>query len=324
MNSHDLDFTPSPAGEPRLAPLNWPHLVLLLALPAYALLSWHWGWSAEVTLALGTLMALAWLMVCERLSPGRPDWQPSAADMRRDASSLGLAAVTDTALSLLIQAAALAWLQHEAGAGRGGSLQPMWQWLPMPVALVLVIAIGEFLPYWLHRWAHERPALWRWHALHHWPTAVNASNSVLVHPLNLLWNKLGRLLPWFLLDVPADLMLWAALFIQAQELAAHANVAGSLRGLRVWLGGAELHRWHHSVVLAEAGNFGTVLPWWDWVFGSLVLPKAAGPTQVGWVPGSWRPRALRWVDLILGPLHQKPKAWASADSAKSGDVSPRT
>ncbi|MEJ6007402.1 sterol desaturase family protein [Paucibacter sp. AS339] len=295
-----------PTAEFNPEPLNWPHLILLLALPAYALLTWHWGWSHELTLAAGTLLALAWLMLCERLRPGRADWQANAADMRRDASSLGLAALVDTLFSLGANLVALAWREYSmvGGAQAGVSLllQQGWQILPLPIALILVIAVGEFLPYWLHRWAHERPALWRWHALHHWPTAVNTSNSVLVHPFNLLWNKLGRWLPWFLLQVPADLMLWAALFIQAQELAAHANVAGSLRGLRVWLGGAEPHRWHHSVLLNEAGNYGTVVPWWDWVFGSRFHPIHQGPAHVGWAAGSWRPERLHLRELICGPL----------------------
>ncbi len=308
-------LTSAPGAQRRPEALNWPHLLMLLALPPYAWLCARWAWPAELSLALGTLLGLGWLMAWERLRPGRADWQASAADMRRDASSLGLASLTDLAFSLLITTSALIVQQQELSwrGAQGAALRSFWQALPWPVALLLVIALGEFLPYWLHRWAHAWPSLWRWHAVHHWPTAVNASNSVLVHPFNVLWNKLGRLLPAVFLAVPAELMLWAALFIQMQELAAHANVAGSLRGLRGLLGGAELHRWHHSVVLDEAGNFGTVLPWWDWVFGSLVWPQAAGPAAVGWAEGAPRPSRLGWSALILGAVPRPAQPAAAED-----------
>lgn len=267
---------------------NWPHLSLLLALPAYAWLAGRLGWQADLILTLGTLAGLAWLMLWERLRPARPDWQASAGELARDLGALGVNALVDAAAGLLTTGAALHWQAARAQPGLAQDLTPV-------LALPLAVMLGELGPYWLHRAAHRLPWLWRFHALHHWPAALNASNSVLVHPVNLLWNKFARVAPWLLLGFSAEAMLWAALFIQLQSLAVHANLRGSLGPLNWLIGSAELHRWHHSVQAVEAHNYGTALPLWDQLFGSFVHRPGALPARVGWLAGAVRPRRAPWL-----------------------------
>lgn len=267
---------------------NWnlPHLALLAALPPY--LAVAADWPDGVRMSLGTLAALAWLIGAERWWPHRADWQPSGAEWARDASFLGLGAVVDVLGAVL--------LTHLTAAGPMSSLATAW---PLWLALPLAIALGELGPWLLHRWAHAGGWLWRLHALHHRPHKLNAANAVLVHPINLLWNQAARALPWWLLGFDAQTVVAAALFLQVQSLAAHANVAGGLGPLGAWLGHAQLHRWHHSLDPAEALNFGTALPLWDRLFGSYRAPTGTDPAALG-VAGMAPPRLLDlWRQLRL-------------------------
>ncbi|MCV2421241.1 sterol desaturase family protein [Paucibacter sp. DJ2R-2] len=268
---------------------NWPHLLLLAALPAAA---WALrGWPHEQTLALVGLAALAWLMLAERLWPLSPDWQARRPELARDAAFLGLNAVVDSLSAFLLTALVLRWAPGQADSP--GALAT----LPAVVALPLAIAIGELGPFALHRWAHRREGLWRFHALHHQPAKLNAANAVLAHPLNAAWNQAARLLPWLLLGFSAEVMLWAALFMQVQGLAVHANLRGSLGPLNCLIGSAELHRWHHSVVEAEAHNYGTAIPLWDQLFGSFVYRPGRAPARLGLfastAPQTWLPACCR-------------------------------
>lgn len=252
---------------------NWPHLLLLAALAPALWLSR--GWPADLSLTVLSLAALAWLMLWERLWPLREDWQPRGLELARDAAFLGLNAAVD---ALVVAGLTGLFLRHLApllGPGWAAGLHPA-------LALPLAIALGELGPYALHRWAHRGGWLWRFHRLHHRPAKLNAANAVLAHPLNAAWNALSRLLPWLLLGFEPRVLLWAALFLQVQSLAVHANLRGSLGPLNGLIGSAELHRWHHSSEPAEALNFGTALPLWDQLFGSYHhrpgrLPRRLGP-----------------------------------------------
>lgn len=131
---------------------------------------------------------------------------------------------------------------------------------------------------------------------------MNASNNLTTHPINGLWNQFAPALPWLALGFDARVIASAALFIQVQSFAVHANIGGTLGPLGRWIGSAELHRWHHSVVQGEALNFGTALPIWDQVFGTYRALSASGPMRVGTadLPAGkgWR----LWRRMLLAPV----------------------
>ncbi|MFN7883742.1 MAG: sterol desaturase family protein, partial [bacterium] len=238
---------------------NWPHLAALVGLLPFA---WWCGAATlepGATLTLGTLLALGWLMFAERRWPARREWTPSPPELVRDGAFLGINAAADAAGALALTWLALYWA--DAMPGPAANWSP---WIAVPLAVVL----GELGPYALHRWAHRGGWAWRVHAVHHAPERVNASNNLTTHPINVLWNQLARTLPWIALGFDAQVIAWASLFIQVQSFAVHANIAGTVGPLSRWVGSAELHRWHHSVVQGEAMNFSTALPIWDQVFGT--------------------------------------------------------
>lgn len=270
---------------------NLPHLLLLAGLPVFLWAAGAAGWPPQATLAVGTLVALAALMAAERLWPHRRAWSPRWGDLRRDGIFLGVNAVADALAGLVLHGLVIAWAMASPGEG----LAAAW---PLGLAVPVAVVLGELGPYLLHRWAHRGGLGWRVHGVHHRPEALNASNNVTTHPLNVMWNRLSRTLPWLLLGFSADAVLAAALFIQVQSFATHANIAGTLGPLNRFIGTAELHRWHHSTVVDEARNFSTAIPLWDQVFGTYHLPDAAGPARVGIAAGGWPAPRDAWRLLV--------------------------
>jgi sterol desaturase/sphingolipid hydroxylase (fatty acid hydroxylase superfamily) len=249
--------------------IHWAHLLLLAGLLPW--LAATQGMAAEWRLGGWLALALLLLALAERLAPYRRDWVPGRAALRRDGTVLSLRLVADAVAGLL-----LAW--------------------SLPAQALVAVSLGELLSYSLHRASHREGWLWRVHLLHHRPSQLNLANALTAHPINVIYDKLGRLLPAVLLGLADEAILFVSLFALTQGLVAHANVAGSIGPLNWLLGSAELHRLHHSTREEEAGNFGTALPWWDLLFGTYrpawCAPDAVGVFAPGKYPGEFALRAL--------------------------------
>lgn len=263
-----------------LPPLNWAHLGALLLAAGWAALALQLNWGSMPLLLGGLLLVLAWFAFWEWRWPYREDWRAQPADRRRDALFAIALLGADALADLLIRG--LVMHLNAPGAGPAAAL-PLW--LAVPLAALL----GEFGDYWLHRLKHRGGWLWRVHFVHHRPGALNVTNNFTTHPLDLLLRKTVHVLPLWLLGFDPLAIALAGLFSQTQSFATHANSRGTLGWLNYLIGSAELHRWHHSVNVDEALNFGTALPLWDQLFGTfrwrggepVVLGVAASAEQPG-------------------------------------------
>lgn len=267
--------------------LHWPHLGLLAGLPVW------WWWAT--TLALSpTMTLLVWLSISasvlalgEHWRPFRRDWQPSAAQLRRDGTVFAMNAIVDGGITALLTMAAVALNPDDSG-------WPLW--LQVGVAVL----VSEFGSYWMHRLSHGGNWWWRVHLLHHRPAQLNVANAVLAHPLNAIYDKLVRVAPLLLLGLDDAALIAVALFAQTQSLAVHANIAGHLGPLDYIIGSAGLHRLHHSTREDDAGNFGTALPLWDQIFGT--YRRGVSPGEVGVFGPRRYPGELELRALLLWPF----------------------
>jgi sterol desaturase/sphingolipid hydroxylase (fatty acid hydroxylase superfamily) len=168
----------------------------------------------------------------------------------------------------------LAWLP-------GLALRPLVAMVPPSVMPFLGIALFDLTIYWTHRWYHEVPFLWRFHAIHHSTRRLDWVSGFRSHPLD------GTLL------APAFVFLLAAGFspeftgvlavIQlVLGLFLHANVRWRLRPLHKLVMTPEFHHWHHANELgAINSNYSAFLPVWDLLFGTYFMPKDRRPAVYG-------------------------------------------
>ena len=144
---------------------------------------------------------------------------------------------------------------------------PGWM---IPIAAFLMF---DFLGYWTHRWAHEVPFLWRFHAVHHSPEHMDWISGFRIHPFD------GVLIApafFFLIAAGFDTELTGilALFQVVLGLFFHANVRVRWRFLDRLVCNPEFHHWHHANEADAIGhNYSPALPWWDLAFGTFFMPK---------------------------------------------------
>ncbi|MFV8817010.1 sterol desaturase family protein [Haliea sp. E17] len=194
-----------------------------------------------------------------------------------------------------------------------GILSGMSVWVQVP----LVLLVGEFFFYWVHRWAHQplqHPILWKIHRTHH---AARHMNVLLNFRLNL---------SWFLI-IPSAWISGLALYLGLYE-----GVLGYIVALQIWNTVTHSHfRWDDTVrshryagplfralehVLVSPGihhthhgfgrdgknyrNFGTVVSVYDWMFGTLHIPDGR-PANYG-LPI----RDPHWLEQLFYPLVRMP------------------
>jgi len=140
------------------------------------------------------------------------------------------------------------------------------------LAFVLVLIILEALVYALHRAFHAVPLLWRFHAVHHLDTEVDATTSHRHHTVEAASVSLLLVPIVALLGAPLLVVALVGLLRLGVVLWSHSNLAIPAqvdRALRWILVTPDFHRIHHSVDTRHSNsNFGTVLPWFDYLFGT--------------------------------------------------------
>lgn len=257
-------------------------IVLALTYPAYVFIGMTLYFMVSPMLVgefafKGLLLSLtfgAWALILlqEKYSPYRKDWQKSRGDVTSDAfqSILVFPLVSDVIYkiyNLLLSQ----------------PLKGLWPHsLPAPVQLVMILLIAEYAHYWYHRISHRKKWLWRFHTVHHGVQRVYSVNSARFHVVDIFFNMLAYLAPLSLFGVSEE-VFYAFLAINSiTGLLEHANIRFEGGPLNYVFNTAQLHRWHHSEVSKESQtNFGKVLCVFDLIHGTWFLPKVRDVGTVG-------------------------------------------
>jgi sterol desaturase/sphingolipid hydroxylase (fatty acid hydroxylase superfamily) len=221
------------------------------------------------TICVFIMIAIA--IVCERILTFDKKWNQSANDV-----------LPDFLLTMLVFPAVVNGCRYIA-------LNFPTQWkiadlshLPLWFQILVGILSAEFLFYWIHRACHENKFLWKIHARHHSVKRVYWMNSGTLNPVDMIFNFAGYTLPFALLTMNPEALEYTLYFTAVTGLLEHANVDFSAGVLNYIFNTAELHRWHHSVVVDESQkNYGKALSIWDLAFGSYYLPKGRRVKDVG-------------------------------------------
>lgn len=154
--------------------------------------------------------------------------------------------------------------------------------LPGFVRFVLVIVAADAVEYAAHRSLHEVPFLWRIHAIHHSPEAMDWLSGSRLHFIEPLATRSTVLVPIFLLGFPQDTIFAYLIFISVQSVLIHSNIRVDLGWLRYVIVTTRFHHWHHaSDVEAVDKNYTAHTPIFDLLFGTFHLPADRWPVKYG-------------------------------------------
>jgi sterol desaturase/sphingolipid hydroxylase (fatty acid hydroxylase superfamily) len=153
--------------------------------------------------------------------------------------------------------------------------------LPLWARMAAAMVVGEIGFYWGHRWSHELPLLWRFHAVHHSATHINFLVNTRAHPLDMVFTRLCGLTLLYATGLAAPvgpnptLVPALVLFVGSMwSFFIHANLRWRLGPLEEIIASPAFHHWHHTLDDHKDHNYASMLPFVDRLFGTFYLPKA--------------------------------------------------
>ena len=157
-------------------------------------------------------------------------------------------------------------------------------------AITIILFLAYEIGYWLNHWlSHRVPFMWEFHKVHHSAEVLTPLTNFRVHPVyaiifhNILaiTTAIANGFAHYLLGDTAyqyalsDTNIIIIIFIHIYAHLQHTSLWIPFRGVfgRIFVSPAH-HQVHHSTNPAHFNrNFGSCLAIWDWMFGTLYVPR---------------------------------------------------
>ncbi|WP_420413272.1 creatininase family protein [Roseibium sp.] len=179
----------------------------------------------------------------------------------------------------------------QAGDGASAGLWPM-----IAFSFVLLIAF-DFAIFFTHYLQHKVPILWEFHKVHHSAEVLTPITVFRMSPVDLLVTgaavilcESGARALWLMFVGPAPDIL--TIFGINAGIFLFYLLGYNLRHSHIWLSypawlsghlvSPAMHQIHHSSEVRHWDkNMGLVFSWWDWLFGTLYIPKEKETFKLG-------------------------------------------
>lgn len=177
--------------------------------------------------------------------------------------------------------------------------------------------IGDLFYYLSHRLTHKIPFLWEFHKVHHSAEVMTPFTLYRMHPLDVIFNAVCSAIGAALVAIVFFYFypgMTSAMIIGAYAVGYFLiNIVGSnLKHSHLWLSFGPVierfflspaqHQVHHSTNPKHFDrNFSSFFSFWDWVFGTLYVPKGKENVSFGLTgeQGEFRTIGNLYVDPFL-------------------------
>lgn len=235
----------------------------------------------------------------ERLMPFSRNWLEDdngpSVDIMMFFSGVVWSGISKYLLSALFLIQLVTWLEPY-----GHQIWPSdWN---LVVQVFLFLLIKDFFRYWYHRWMHEVPFMWRWHAVHHSVERLYWLNGIRSHPLEIIVQTLMWAVPLALLQPGPDIILVSTFMALSIGIFQHSNIDLKLGVWEYIFSIGDNHRYHHYPD-KEVGdsNYGGEFIVWDILFGTFHKVKGERPhDRIGIGTSPNYPQT--WAGLMLAPF----------------------
>jgi sterol desaturase/sphingolipid hydroxylase (fatty acid hydroxylase superfamily) len=234
-------------------------------------------------LEMATTVPMIFMMLScfflERVFPYDKNWKPEGTDWGIDTLHLILfQTILPKAFKIVFILLVLHFLPNNVEFIHG-----VWphHW-PLIIQGLMMLFISDFFRYWIHRFSHTFPFLWRFHAVHHALKKLYWLNTTRIHPGEKILQLIWEVGPFICIGVSKEVIALHLVLYGLNGFLRHSNIDMKFGPLNYILSTNELHRWHHSKVISESNaNYGSDTAIWDLLFGTFFWPKDEKVKEIG-------------------------------------------
>lgn len=274
-----------------------PYVVVpLLLITTFSIiyLAINKNWSFEITSYFIFLFSAAYILIFEQVLPLKPIWKVRKSDFWPEVKHFIFSTALFDALGKAAALSLVLYVQEHFFSPAG-----IWGQLPFIISFIIALLIGELFPYIYHKVSHTGNPnsmvsmfLWKIHSIHHLPESLNWFKTNWIHPINIFLNAVFKIAPLLILGFNDKVIFAVSVTHVVIAYISHANILTKTGFLDYIFVTPQVHHFHHSQKLEEAMNFGNIIPFWDFVFGTYYNRKGS-VDKVGVIKGP-----------ILYPKHQ--------------------
>ena len=218
-----------------------------------------------------------------------------------------------------------------------GTMEALSRWFTQPelpeisdtwrvvLATFLMVLTFDFCKYWAHYLHHENRFLWPFHALHHSAEVLTPLTAYRNHPVFLLVRSV---ITSIIMGTVTGIMLFFLMGEISIVTIGSANagyvifnvIGSNLRHSHIWLSYGRVlehifispaqHQIHHSSAVKHHNkNYGEVFAFWDWMFGTLYIPKEHEILEFGLADSQGNPIEQPHPTLVSALFHPFIENW---------------
>jgi len=253
----------------------YPTLLIGIFVSLYS--AGYFNWDLAIVLAGMAGIRFVVCLTVEFLYPCETKWKMTWGSFRRDLKWVATGLITFGVIKLAVMMLAIDLSQYNTGLIAG---------LPLLLEVMICLLIYEFFQYWYHRYSHRGKGklgtwFWRVHVAHHLPDKVYILMHAVFHPINMILSLLIIQGTLVLSGITEESIFLFNALMALQGFISHYNVTIKAGILNYIFIGTELHRYHHSADTVETKNFGSVISFWDIVFGTFYYKPDSVPYRLG-------------------------------------------
>lgn len=156
--------------------------------------------------------------------------------------------------------------------------------LPHWAQLLTLFLVRDFVQWNTHVLLHRVPWLWKFHQVHHSVQQMGFAAHLRYHFMETIVYRSIEYLPLAMIGFGIQDFILVHLFALTIGHLNHANIYLPLGPLKYIFNSPQMHIWHHAKELPKGSygvNYGITLSIWDYLFGTVWMPKSGRDIPLG-------------------------------------------
>ena len=153
---------------------------------------------------------------------------------------------------------------------------------PLALQFLEIMFLTDLVQYWFHRFFHQIPSLWNFHAVHHSTQAMDWLAGSRMHVVEVVLLRSITTLPMYVMGFAEPALYAYIFFVYLLSVFIHANIRVPFGWLQYVIATPRFHHWHHGLEEeAIDKNFAIHFPMIDMAFGTFHMPGDRWPEGYG-------------------------------------------